>query len=218
NNSAIPEKIAQGLGVKKIVVGECGHAHKAICVIADRVLPGDLSLSEIPRESCLPLMWEIVRSGAVKFDPQRNDFPVTLHDPCNIVRLMGIVRPQREIIKRVCAQPVRELAPGGVHNYCCGGGSGFAIMDTLNFGDWKKRVSQRMKVKQILDAFQDVLDPSVDKYVTAPCSNCKGALRDAIDFYGLWDRYHITYGGLVDLMVNAMPDLPKPYLEWPESQ
>ncbi|MCL4393996.1 MAG: (Fe-S)-binding protein, partial [Chloroflexi bacterium] len=42
-------KIAQGLGVKKIVVGECGHAHKAICVIADRVLPGDLSLSEIPR-------------------------------------------------------------------------------------------------------------------------------------------------------------------------
>ena len=47
---------AKELGVKKIVVGECGHAHKAICVIADRVLPGDLSLAEIPRESCLPLL------------------------------------------------------------------------------------------------------------------------------------------------------------------
>jgi len=34
--------IAKQLGVKKIVVGECGHAHKALCVIADRVLPGDL--------------------------------------------------------------------------------------------------------------------------------------------------------------------------------
>ena len=207
-------KIAKELGVKKIVVGECGHAHKAICVIADRVLPGDLSLSEIPRESCLPLMWEIVRSGAVKFDPKRNDFPVTLHDPCNIVRLMGIVQPQREILKRICAQPLRELAPRGVRNYCCGGGSGFAIMDTLNFAQWKKSVPQRMKVKQVLDAFQDVLDPSINKYVTAPCSNCKCALRDAIAYYGLWDRYHIAYGGLVDLMVNAMVDLPGPFIEW----
>ena len=207
-------KIAKELGVRKIVVGECGHAHKAICVIADRVLPGDLSLSEIPRESCLPLMWEIVRSGAVKFDPKRNDFPVTLHDPCNIVRLMGIVQPQREILKRICAQPLRELAPRGVRNYCCGGGSGFAIMDTLNFAQWKKSVPQRMKVKQVLEAFQDVLDPSINKYVTAPCSNCKGALRDAIAYYGLWDRYHIAYGGLVDLMVNAMVDLPGPFIEW----
>ena len=210
-------QIAKELGVKKIVVGECGHAHKAICVVADRVLPGDLSLSEIPRESCLPLLWQIVQSGAIQFDPARNNFPVTLHDPCNIVRLMGIVQPQREIIKQVCAQPLRELSPHGVQNFCCGGGSGFAIMDTLNFAQWKKSVSERMKTKQILEAFQDVLDPSINKYVTAPCSNCKGALRDAIDYYGLWSKYHITYGGLVDLMVNAMADLPQPYIEWPES-
>jgi Fe-S oxidoreductase len=205
--------IANQLGVKKIVVGECGHAHKALCVIADRVLPGDLSLPEMPRESCLPLLWQIVQRGAIKFDPARNDFPITLHDPCNIVRLMGIVAPQRNIIKRVCAQPLRELAPQGVNNYCCGGGSGFAIMDTLNFSQWRKSVSSRMKVKQVLDAFADVLDPAAPKYVTAPCSNCKGALRDAIGHYGLWDKYRIMYGGLVDLMVNAMADLPGGFIE-----
>jgi Fe-S oxidoreductase len=206
--------IAKKLGVKKMVVGECGHAHKALCVLADRVLPGDLSLPEIPRESCLPMLWQIVQSGAIKFDPARNDFPVTLHDPCNIVRLMGIVAPQRQIIKRVCAQPLRELTPHGVNNYCCGGGSGFAVMDTLNFSQWRKAVSNRMKVKQLLDVFEDVLDPAVPKYVTAPCSNCKGALRDAIGYYGLWDKYRIMYGGLVDLMVNAMADLPGGYIEW----
>jgi Fe-S oxidoreductase len=206
--------IAKQLGVKKIVVGECGHAHKALCVIADRVLPGDLSLPEIPRESCLPLLWQIVRSGAIKFDPARNDFPITLHDPCNVVRLMGIVAPQREILKRVCAQPLRELAPHGVNNYCCGGGSGFAIMDTLNFAQWRKAVSDRMKVKQVLDAFADALDPAVPKYITAPCSNCKGTLRDAIRYYRLWDKYRIMYGGLVDLMVNAMADLPGGFIEW----
>lgn len=206
--------IAKELGVKKIVVGECGHAHKALCVLADRVLPGDLSLDQIPRESCLPLLWEIVKSGAVKFDPNKNDFPVTLHDSCNVVRLMGIVRPQREIIKAICKQPLREMTPNGVWNYCCGGGSGFAIMNSLNFDQWRKNVSERMKVKQVLDAFRDVLDPSINKYVIAACSNCKGALRDGIDHYGLWDKYHITYGGLVDLMVNAMVDVPQPYIDF----
>ncbi len=209
-------QVARELGVKKIVVGECGHAHKALCVIADRVLPGELSVSEIPRESCLPLLWDIVRSGAIRFDPSRNDFPITLHDSCNVVRLMGIVEPQREIVKAVCAQPLREMTPHGVHNYCCGGGSGFAIMDTLNFSQWRNAVSARMKVKQILDVFGDVLDPGIRKYVIAACSNCKGTLREAINYYGLWEQHGIWYGGLVELMVNAMADLPGPYLTWNE--
>ncbi len=206
--------IAKELGVRKLVVGECGHAHKALCVLADRVLPGDLSLPEMPRESCLPLLQKIVESGAIKLDPARNNFAITLHDPCNIVRLMGIVSPQREILKRVCPQPLRELTPHGVHNYCCGGGSGFAIMDTLNFSQWRKAVSDRMKVKQILEAFADRLDPAIPKYVTAPCSNCKGTLRDAIGYFGLWAKYRIQYGGLAELIVNAMADVPEGYIDW----
>jgi len=207
-------QIARSLGVKKIVVGECGHAHKALCVVADRVLPGDLSVTDVPRESCLPLLWDIVKSGAIRFDPERNNFPVTLHDSCNVVRLMGIVQPQREIVKAVCAHPLREMEPHGVNNFCCGGGSGFAIMDTLNFSEWRNSVSARVKVKQVIDVFQDVLDPGVNKYIIAACSNCKGTLRDAIGYYGLKDKYGIGYGGLVDLMVNAMADLPRPYIEW----
>jgi len=209
-------QIAQDLGVKKVVIGECGHAHKAMMVITDRVFPGALSMPDMPRESCLPLLYQIAQSGKIKFDPSRNNFPITLHDSCNVVRLMGIVKPQREIIKMICAQPLREMAPHGVHNYCCGGGSGFAIMNSLNFAEWRKNVSSRTKVQQIMAAFDDVLDPIINKYVIAACSNCKGAIRDAQGHYGLWDQYHIHYGGLVDLMVNAMVDLPKPYLEWPE--
>lgn len=207
-------QIARSLGVRKIVVGECGHAHKALCVTADRVLPGDYNLAEMPRESCLPLLRDIVKSGVLRLDPARNDFPVTLHDSCNVVRLMGIVRPQREAIAQVCAQPLREMTPHGVWNYCCGGGGGFAIMDTLNFTEWRNQVAARMKVKQVLDAFQDVLDPGIHKYVVAACSNCKGALRDAIAHYGLQEQFGIGYGGLADLIVNAMVDLPQPYIEW----
>ncbi|MEW6770487.1 MAG: (Fe-S)-binding protein [Bacillota bacterium] len=204
--------IAKKLGVKKIVVGECGHATKTLCVITDRVFPGDLSMSEIPRESCLPLFWEIVKSGVVKLDPSRNNFPTTLHDSCNIARLMGIVKPQRQVVRAISPQ-FREMTPNGAHNYCCGGGSGFAIMNELNFPQWRKKISERMKTKQVLEAFKDVLDPSIDKYVIAACSNCKGAMRDLIGHYRLWDKYRITYGGLVELIVNAMVDLPKPFIE-----
>ncbi len=207
-------EIAKKLGVKKIVVGECGHAHKALCVTADRVLSGEHAISEMPRESCLPLMRDIVKSSVLKLDSSRNDFYVTLHDSCNIVRLMGIVLPQREIIQEVCAQPLREMTPHGVENYCCGGGGGFAIMDSLNFSEWRNNVSARMKIKQCIDVFEDILEPDIHKYVIAACSNCKGTLREAINHFELKDKLGISYTGLADLIVNAMVDMPVPYLEW----
>ena len=202
-------QIAKELRVKKIVIGECGHAHKASIVIGDRILPPELN---IPRESCFPLLENIVFSGKLKLDPQRNNFPITLHDPCNIVRLSGIVEPQRRILRYIAPQ-FREMTPHGINNYCCGGGAGFAIMSGMNISDWKLGISGRMKVKQVLDAFQDIISPEVTKFISAPCSNCKGQFRDLIAYYALEDLCNIHYTGLVELIVNAMVDLPVRYLE-----
>jgi len=201
---------AKKLKVKKIVLGECGHAHKALAVVADRLLAGDLN---IPRESALTLLRDIVAGGRLKLDPSRNDFPVTLHDPCNVVRLMGVVEPQREVLRAICPQ-FREMEPHGVDNYCCGGGSGFAIMSGNNFADWRFHVSGRKKLEQILNAFSDCLDPSVPKYVCAPCSNCKGQIRDLLAYYDLWEKHRILYGGLVELIVNAMTDVQPGFIQW----
>ncbi|MEM0123904.1 MAG: (Fe-S)-binding protein [Conexivisphaerales archaeon] len=194
-------EIAHKLGVKKIVVGECGHATKALVVTAERLLTKD---NYIPRESVLPLLSEVVEK--FEFDPERNRFPVTLHDPCNIVRLSGIVEPQRKVLKKV-APLFREMEPHGVCNYCCGGGSGFAIMHSYNFDQWKNKVAARMKVNQILEAFKDEINPGTYKYVCAPCSNCKGEIRDFITHYKLWEKFRINYGGLAELVVNAMPEI-----------
>ena len=201
---------AKNLGVKRISLGECGHAHKAMIVVADRVLTGELN---IPRESALPLMEKIVMSGRIKLDPGRNNFPVTLHDPCNMVRLMGIVEPQRRILRKIAPQ-FREMTPHGVENYCCGGGSGFAIIQSNNFPDWRSSVSGRMKLKQTLDAFADAPSADVKKYVCAPCSNCKGQYRELFNTYGVWEKSGIFYGGLVELIVNAMADLKQPFIQW----
>ncbi len=197
---------ARKLKVKKIVVGECGHAHKAMVVTADRVFTDE---TYVPRESCLPLLEELINSGRIKLDPKRNDFPVTFHDPGNMVRLMGIVEPQRRILRKICPQ-FREMTPTGVDNYCCGGGSGFAIMSSMNFPDWCSSILGRMKLKQILEVFQDVISPEVKKYVCAPCSNCKGQIRDLFNYYQVWEKCGIFYGGLVELVVNAMVDIKEP--------
>jgi Fe-S oxidoreductase len=211
-------KAAAKLKVKRIVFGECGHAHKALTVIADKVLTGELN---VPREAAMPVLREAVLKlhAQGKLDPKRNDFPVTLHDPCNYVRLMGVVKPQREILALITPPGrFREMEPHGVHNYCCGGGSGFAIMSGHNFGAWRHHLSGRRKLRQILEAFKntDLTRGGKDspKYVCAPCSNCKGQLRDIIAYYDVWERSGISYGGLVELVVNAMVDAKPGFIDW----
>ncbi len=202
--------VARKLGVKKLLMGECGHAHKAAMPIADRVVPRDLY---VPAESFLVLLEDLVVNERLMLDPARNDFPVTLHDPCNITRSMGIVQPQREILKRI-APRFREMYPHGVNNFCCGGGSGFAVNNSMNFPEWRTRVAGRIKIRQILEAFADTIGPETKKYVCAPCSNCKGQIRDLLRYYDTWDRCGILYGGLVELVVNAMVDVREGFLEW----
>ena len=128
---------------------------------------------------------------------------------------MGIIKPQREIMKELCPQ-FREMVPNGPHNYCCGGGSGFAIMHRNNIGDWRNKVTGRKKISQILNAFSDSRGPKIEKYVCAPCSNCKGQIRDLIEHYEMLDKEQITYGGIVELIVNAMVDVNPGFVNWEE--
>lgn len=202
---------ARKLGVRKVVMGECGHAHKAAMSVGDRLW---LAEHNLPRESCFTLIAHLLREGRLVLEPQRNAFAVTLHDPCNVVRSMGIVAPQREVIRAACPR-FREMTPHGVDNYCCGGGSGFAVMDSLNFRDWRLVVAGRKKFSQILEAFApEIDDQDLPKYVCAPCSNCKGQIRDLLDHYEAWDRVKLHYGGLVELVANALVGVPEGFLDW----
>ncbi len=77
-------------------------------------------------------------------------------------------------------------------------------------------MSSRKKFLQILGAFKD--EPlDVPKYVCAPCSNCKGSIRDILEYYQARERSHIYYGGLVELIVNAMADMKKPMIKFEEA-
>ena len=60
----------------------------------------------------------------------------------------------------------------------------------------------------------EIDDKDLPKYVCAPCSNCKGQLRDIINYYDAWEKAGIYYGGLVELIVNAMVDVKEPFIKW----
>ncbi len=200
---------AKKLKVKKIVMGECGHESKAMGVIADRIFAG-----AVPREVSYTLLESIVFSGKIKFNPEQNNFPVTLHDPCNLTRSMGVIEPQRRIL-RYLAPLFREMTPYGVRNYCCGGGSGFAIMNANNFSDWRINVAGRKKFRQILNAFSDCdQSPKTPKYVCAPCSNCKGQIRDILNYFGAKEKSGIHYDGLAELIVNAIDGIKAPLINF----
>lgn len=194
-------EIARKLEVKRIVIGECGHAHKALMAFADRMLPPEY---RIQRESCISLLWDLVKKK-LNLDPSKNEFFVTLHDPCNIVRNLGIVEPQRKILQKICPK-FREMEPSGFYNYCCGGGGGLAVINSLNFPEFRTRISSRVKFSQILSVFGDFIDSDVDKFVCAPCSNCRSALRDLFEKYKARERCRIHECGLAELIANAMVD------------
>ena len=130
-------EIARKLKVKKIVIGECGHAHKALLVVADRLLTGDLRMParELPHAAA---RHRHERPAEARSRPERlpgHAARSLQHGPADgrswsrSARSSGAVCPQ-----------FREMHPHGVDNYCCGGGSGFAIMSGNSFQDWRAQV------------------------------------------------------------------------------
>jgi hypothetical protein len=73
-----------------------------------------------------------------------------------------------------------------------------------------------MKFKQILEAFSDQPGPEIKKYVCAPCMNCKTQIRDIFEHFKAREKSGLYFGGLAELIVNAMVELKKPYIQWDE--
>jgi len=78
-------------------------------------------------------------------------------------------------------------------------------------------LSGRTKFKQIIDAYSDCPGPETKKYLCAPCSNCKGQIRDIFQYYNAKEKSNLIYGGLVELIVNAMVDVKEGFISWEDA-
>ena len=180
------------LGVKTLVVGECGHAYKTLKLFAKLLYPDGQPPFEV--KSILQVTDDYLSDGKLHLNPEKNPEPVTFHDSCNLGRMGGLYEEPRRILKASC-KDFRDMSPNRELNYCCGGGSGFAIMSGPKFIDFRMKIAGKMKVEQI--------KATGAKKVISVCSNCKAQLRELIQYYGL-DKEGVTASGLHELVANAV--------------
>lgn len=157
------------LKAKRIVMGECGHAFRSVYDMGNRAL--GWKMPPIPVVHAIEFYYELFKQGRIKV-AKKYEKPVTLHDPCNIVRGRGLHEMLRYVISKTCSELV-EMHPNREHNYCCSAGGG-----VINCGPpfKNKRVDgNRVKAEQLF-----AVKARGAKTVIAPCHNCHGGLEDII--------------------------------------
>ncbi len=158
------------LGCRELVLAECGHGFNSNRWEAPQWLKKKQSLRV---RSILEVVAEYIQDGRIQLDPSRNPKVHTLHDPCNLVRLGGIIEEQRFILKHAVLNFV-EMHPNREKNYCCGGGGGQLAM--TNFA---KRRLEAGKIKA------DQIKATGAEVVATPCHNCIDQLMELKKHYKL---------------------------------
>ena len=165
---------AMRLKVKRIVMGECGHAYRSVYDVGNRAL--GWKMHPIPVIHAIDFYHELLTEGKLKI-AKKYETPVTFHDPCNTIRGAGLHEKAREVVRAMCDTFI-EMHPNREHNYCCAAGGG-----TINCGPpfkMKRVLGNRIKAEQLF-----AVKSRGAKTVIAPCHNCHGGLEDIIHHYGL---------------------------------
>jgi Fe-S oxidoreductase len=158
------------LGCKTLVLAECGHGFNSNRWEGPEWLSKEYGFEV---KSILEVVAGFIREGRLKLDPSKNQKKVTIHDPCNLVRLGGIVEEQRFILKHAVSDFV-EMNPNREKNFCCGGGGG-----QLSMTRFSQRRLQAGKVKA------DQIRATGAKIVATPCHNCIDQLMELNKHYQL---------------------------------
>ncbi|MDA8389722.1 MAG: (Fe-S)-binding protein [Gammaproteobacteria bacterium] len=179
---------AIALKVKRIVVGECGHAWRVAYSFWNTLIgPFDFLDPRYPQpQHICEVTEDLIGRGALKLDPSANDERVvTFHDSCNVARATrmggrpgGQFEVPRSVIRSVCKNFV-EMSPEttGDRTFCCGGGGGLLTDDLLEL-----RVKGALPRMQALDA---VVKEKKVTHMAAICAICKSQFTKVLPYYGL---------------------------------
>jgi Fe-S oxidoreductase len=181
---------AARLKVKKIVMGECGHAFRGAVYDGPRWL--GWQFPPITMVHAVEFYHDLISSGRIKIREKYKNH-VTVQDPCNIIRGRGLGKKLRYIINAMC-ENFTDVTPRMEHNYCCMAGGG-----TINCGPpWKRSrmESNKVKAEQLAATGADI--------VITPCHNCHSGIEDIIGFYKL--GMHVKF--ISEIIVEVM-DIPE---------
>jgi len=178
---------ALDLGVKRIVMGECGHAWRVAYSFLNTLAgPFDFLDPNYPvPQHILEVTHDLIQRGALTLDKSANDDMVlTYHDSCNVARASrmgpkpgGQFTIPREVIKASCNH-FFDMPQDTIHEstYCCGGGGGLLTDDLME-----------LRVKGALprmEALKQVVEQHGVTHMAAICAICKSQFSKVLPYYG----------------------------------
>jgi len=179
------QKAMEELEAKTLVLAECGHGFSSNRWEAPEWLSRKIGYEV---KSVVTVVADLLRSGRIRLDPGRQTERVTLHDPCQLVRMGGVIEDQRFILRRA-VQDFAEMTPNREKNYCCGGGGGQLSMTDFTS---RRRSAGRVKADQIAKTKARV--------VAAPCHNCLDQLAELSKHY----RLGVKVKSVIELAADAL--------------
>ncbi len=178
---------AVDLGVKKIVVTECGHAYDALRWTSYNIMdvPAGLEITHI-----VGLIGDYIRSGKIKLkEGAYNDGTLTFHDACKIQRRGGHIQEPRTILNIIAPDTFKEMSPNKEESICCGGGGGVIAIkeaDPIRYASFELKIDQMRKVGA--------------KTVVMSCSNCRLQFTDCVQHFNL----DVKVAGLSQMVADAL--------------
>jgi Fe-S oxidoreductase len=176
------------LGVKKIVVTECGHAFDALRWTSYNIMdvPKGIEITHI-----VGLIGEYLRNGKIKLkEGSLNDGgTITFHDACKIQRRGGFIKEPREVLNLLAPAAFKEMSPNREEAVCCGGGGGVIAIkeaDPIRYAAFELKIDQMKKVGA--------------KSVVMACSNCRLQFTDCVQHFNL----DVKVAGLSQLVAAAL--------------
>jgi len=190
NMREVSQRIRQAaldLGVKRIIMGECGHAWRVAYSFLNTLAgPFDFLDPNYPvPQHILEFTHDLIQRGALTLDKSANDDMVlTFHDSCNVARASrmgskpgGQFTIPRDVI-RASVNHFYDMPQDTIHEatYCCGGGGGLLTDDLME-----------LRVKGALprmEALKHVVEEHGVTHMAAICAICKSQFAKVMPYYG----------------------------------
>ena len=173
------------LGVKEVVITECGHAYR-VAEMFYEAWAGEKMPFKVTH--ILEVMDRYIKEGRISVKPGAISERITYHDPCQIARNGGIYEQPRDILAAIASDFV-DMTPNREKQWCCGGGGGIVAMEEFNE---MRLASGGKKVEQIRATGAAVL--------ACPCENCRLQIGELNEVHDLGLRIV----PVMDLVVEAM--------------
>lgn len=178
---------ARDLGVKRIMISECGHAYDAFRWTAADIMdvPKGVEVTHIVRR-----IYDLWKAGRLKLKKGAYDEgTLTFHDSCKIQRRGGHIKEPREILEWLAPRAFKDMTPCREQSLCCGGGGG--VISIPEADDLRLAVFG-MKVDQMKDIGADL--------VCMVCSNCRLQFTEGVAHY----KADVKVRGLAEMVAKAL--------------